>query len=70
MVEMVLKFLAIGACGGLAAGLGGIAYWLSNWAWPAFLVTSWLALVALAVAMLPCIAWAYCRFDVSVDTPP
>ncbi|MEN6495241.1 MAG: putative ABC exporter domain-containing protein [Thermoguttaceae bacterium] len=69
MVEAILKMLMLGVGCGLAAGLGGLVYWLS-WSWSAFLLTSWLALVVVAVAIVPCIAWAYRRFDVSTDTPP
>lgn len=70
MVESILKIVMLGVGCGLAAGLGGLAYWLSGWSWPAFLITSWLSLAVIAVAIVPCIAWAYRRFDVSTDTPP
>jgi hypothetical protein len=70
MVESLLKVVMLAVGCGLAAGLGGLAYWLSGWAWPAFLIASWLSLAVIAVAIIPCIAWAYRRFDVSTDTPP
>lgn len=70
MVESMLKIVMLAIGCGLAAGLGGLAYWLSGWSWPAFLIASWLSLAVIAVAIVPCIAWAYRRFDVSTDTPP
>lgn len=70
MVEMFLKMVGMGLCCGVAAGLGGLVYWLTDGMWLAFLITTWLALTAAAVALVPCVAWAYGCFDVSTDTPP
>lgn len=70
MVEMLLKTIALGLCLGVAAALGALAYYFINESWTAALVVAWLGLTAEAILLIPCIAWAYQRFDVSVDTPP
>lgn len=70
MVEMFLKIVGMGICCGVAAGLGGLIYWLTGGMWIAFLITTWLALAVLAASLVPCVAWAYGCFDVSTDTPP
>jgi hypothetical protein len=70
MVEIFLKMIFLGIVGGLAAGLGGLAYWLGGGSKAAMLATAWSSLILLASLVIPCIAWAYRRFDVSTDTPP
>lgn len=70
MVLLAVKMLALGACCGLAAGLGGVAYLVSARSWIAAACTAWLALAVFAVMLVPCVAWAYRKFDISVDTPP
>ncbi|MBN2476543.1 MAG: hypothetical protein JXB62_18155 [Pirellulales bacterium] len=70
MLEMLAKILILAACGGLAAGLGMLAYVIFGDSATAAGLTAWLTLGAIAVSMVPCVAWAYRRFDVSTDTPP
>jgi hypothetical protein len=69
MVVMIAKMFLLGLSAGVAALPGLLAYWLSGWRWPAFALGSWLALVLQAIAVVPFVAWAYRRFDVSTDTP-
>ena len=69
MVAMIAKMLLLFLCLAAAAGPGFIAYWLSGWHWPAFLIASWLATVLEASAVVPLVAWAFRRFDVSADMP-
>ena len=69
MVVFFLKFLVLAACFGVAAGLGGLAFWLAGRSWVVFAAVSWLVLAAVAVVIVQGVAWAFERFDVSVDTP-
>lgn len=70
MVLWLLELIALVACGGVAALVGLAALWLTGWSWTAALIASWSVLTIEAVAIIPTIAWAYRRFDVSLDTPP
>jgi len=70
MVEMMVKMFVLTACCGLAAGLGGIAYLICGGSWIAAAAVSWPALVFQCAILVPCVAAAYRKFDVSVDTPP
>ncbi len=69
MVVMVVKFLLLGVLAGVAAAPGFLAYWLTGWWWPAFVMVAWVMVLVEAILLLPPIAWAYARFDVSADTP-
>ncbi len=69
MVEMFLKVIILAMCCGLAAALGSLVYFLFGHSWIAALAVAWLVLAAIAGAIVPCIAWAFRRFDVSLDTP-
>jgi hypothetical protein len=69
MVEMTVKMLVL-ACGcGAAAAVGMAGHWITGGSWVVTLVLSWLALLLCACLIVPCIVWAYNRFDVSTDTP-
>ena len=70
IVLLALKMLVLLALCGLAAGLGGIAYFVCGGSWIAALSAVWLVLAAFGVLLVPCVAAAYRRFDVSLDTPP
>jgi hypothetical protein len=70
MVVFLMVISVIVACCGMAASLGGIAFWVTGQSWLAFTLVSWVVLVVLATAVVPYLAWAFERFDVSVDTPP
>lgn len=69
MVEMFVKIIALAAVCCTAGGFGWAAYWLSGGSQLAAVATAWPILAAAAALLVPCVAWAYRRFDVSVDTP-
>jgi hypothetical protein len=69
MVEFMAKMAVLALGCGTAAALGAIAYWISGGSWIAALVLSWLGLLACACLIVPCIAWAFCKFDIATDTP-
>ncbi len=53
----------------IPAGLGGIAYLVTNgWVATAFL-TAWLVLIVELVPIVMLVGWAFRRFDVSTETP-
>jgi Putative ABC exporter len=54
---------------GIPAALGGAAYFLAGYSWPAFVVTTWLMLAAELVPLVLAVACAFLRFDVSTQTP-
>jgi hypothetical protein len=70
IVEMMLKMLVLFLCGGLAAALGGIGYLICGRSWIAAVAVSWPVLAVECAALVPCVAAAFRKFDVSVDTPP
>ena len=70
MVEVMLKMFLLALCCGLAAGAGAIAYLFFGSSWVIIASVSWLTLATIAAGIVPCVAWAYRRFDVSIDTPP
>ncbi|MEW6234802.1 MAG: putative ABC exporter domain-containing protein [Candidatus Omnitrophota bacterium] len=68
MLIFMLKFLLLAATIGATAGLGWLVYWLSGF-WSAFFITAWCLLLPEAILFIPITAWAYERFDLSVDSP-
>jgi hypothetical protein len=70
MVEMMVKMLVLVACCGAAAGFGAIAYLVCGSSWIAAVAVSWSVLALQCAILVPCVAAAYRKFDVSVDTPP
>jgi hypothetical protein len=69
LVEMFCKFAFLAIDIGLALGAGYVVFMLTRESWVATFATAWCVLTISALAMLPCVAWAFRRFDVSVDTP-
>jgi len=69
MLFMLLDFLILIPTLGIPAAVGAIAFFVSGSSWPAFAVTSWLALVAELPLMLILLAWTFERFDPSTETP-
>jgi Putative ABC exporter len=69
LLTIMTKMLVVGACSGLAAGIGALVYWLSGRNPLAFGIVAWVVLSAQAAAVLPINAWAFTRYDVSRDTP-
>ena len=65
MIMMSAKVLVMALAGGLAAGLGFLAYFLAGWAGMA--IVAWLILMGFVVAMIPLIASAFRGFDVASD---
>lgn len=70
IVQFMAKMLVLGAVCGVAAFLGGIAYLVAGRSWGAALPVAWAVLAIAGAALVPCVAAAYRKFDVSVDTPP
>jgi hypothetical protein len=68
LIMMSVKMTAVFLGGGLAAGVGALAWWLTDKSWAAFLAGSWLVVTALGLSLLPLIAHAFRRFDPSLDT--
>ncbi len=69
LVEFAVKCTLLGLACCLAIVLGAIVYHLAGQSWVLFGLVAWLTLSMTAIATLPCIAWAYRRFDVSLHTP-
>jgi len=55
---------------GKTTTLRAIAYLVGGGSWIAALSVSWLVLAIGCAPLVPCVAAAYRKFDVSVDTPP
>jgi len=70
MVIMFGKFVILILTGGLAAGIGGVAFVVSGKATAAFVVGAWLSVFLMSAGMVPLMTFAYQRFDPSRDTPP
>lgn len=69
MLDMFVKMFVLAGVCGTAAAIGWIGYLLAGESWFVALGLAWLVLFVFDCAIVPCIAWAYGRFDVSVDTP-
>ncbi len=69
MLELFAKMCFLLAFCGTAAAAGALAFAISGGSWIVTLAVAWLVLAGLAVGIVPCVAWAYRRFDVSIDTP-
>lgn len=68
MLIMLLKFFALSIAAGIAAGAGGIAYWLTGGSWPAFFAAAWCVLAGAGLSLVPFVASAFKSFDPSLDT--
>ncbi len=69
MLFMLLQMLILVPSLGIPAGFGLIAFWISDFSWPVFAVTTWLVLVAELLPLLMLLAWTFIRFDPSTQTP-
>ena len=69
MVEFFAKMFVLALGCGAAAALGAAGYWISGGSWVAALALSWLGLLFCGCLVVPCIAWAFRKFDVAIDTP-
>jgi hypothetical protein len=69
MVELFVKIFVLAFGCGISALVGMAGYWLSGGSWAATLALAWLGLLLCGCLLVPCVAWAYNRFDVSTDMP-
>ena len=53
----------------IPAGLGGIAFLLTNGSVAAAVLTAWVVLMVELVPIVMLVGWAFQRFDVSTETP-
>lgn len=65
MLLMMVKMLFLGVISAVAATCGFVVYFLCGESEAAFVIVAWLVLAAAAIGMLPAVAWAFRRFDVS-----
>jgi hypothetical protein len=68
LLYVVARLMLLGTGGGLVAVVGLAAWFISYSVWGTF-IACWIALVAIAAGLLPAVAWAFKRFDVSADMP-
>jgi hypothetical protein len=66
----LLQFAALGAAGALAVLVGVGAAGLAGGSWAVGAAAGWVTLLLEAAGIVPAVAWAYARLDVSRDTPP
>jgi hypothetical protein len=69
IVEMFLKMVLLLVAASIAGAAGLVAFVLLAGSWIAALAVAWLILAGIAALLIPCVAWAFRRFDVSTDTP-
>jgi hypothetical protein len=68
MLFIFAKFFMLAVAAGLAALAAAIVYFIFR-LWAVALTAAWLVLVATVIGMLPLVALAFTRFDVSRDLP-
>jgi hypothetical protein len=69
MLDMFVKMIVLAGISGVAAAISWVGYLLADQSWFVAIGLAWLALLVFDCAIVPCVAWAYNRYDVSVDTP-
>jgi hypothetical protein len=69
LLLMFAKVFGLGLASGCATLAGFLAYLVSGQSWIAAGVACWVVLSAMALALVPLIAHAFCQFDVTRDTP-
>jgi len=69
LLFLLVKLVLVSVAAGVAFGGGALVYVLSGSAMVLAIVSGWVFLTAQALVMIPTAAWAYRRFDVSLDTP-
>jgi len=65
MIAALLKFLGLGAVGGLAFGVGALAHFLTGGSLVAGAAAAWIVCAAAAGGGLAACAWAFRRYDIS-----
>jgi hypothetical protein len=69
LLFLLIKMVFVTIAALVAVGGGWLVYWLSGHMMIPAIVFAWVLVAAQALAMIPAAAWAYRRFDVSLDTP-
>ena len=69
MALSLAKVLLLAPVCALAIILGAVAYSAADDSWLAFAIVAWLTLALAAALTVPCVAWAFRRFDLSRDMP-
>jgi len=69
VAEMLGKMFVLGLTAGIAAAPAAVAYYLAGGSWAAALAVAWLATLPICGLLVASVAWAFRRFDVSLDTP-
>lgn len=69
MLIFLLMLILLMLFGGVAALFGWLAYWATGWQWETFATVTALTLFLQSLLVFPMVAWAYRRFDVSMDMP-
>ena len=67
VVEMLAKMICVGLGGAIAAAPAAAVFWYGGNSWTAALIVGWLVLTAIGLAAVLAVAWAFRRFDVSLD---
>jgi Putative ABC exporter len=70
MLMLFAKMVILGVAGGLAVGVGFVVYKIVGRGWLVMGLAAATVLAAFAAILVPWIAWAFRRFDVSTETPP
>lgn len=68
ILMMLSRLLFMGVGGGLVAGVGALT-WAVSGSVPTTYAACWATLCLIAAAVVAAVAWAFARFDVSVDMP-
>jgi len=69
IVIMMAKLFIVGLMGAACAGLGVVGWIVTGGSWAVTIGIGWLGMVAIGAAMVPAVATAFRRFDVSRDIP-
>jgi hypothetical protein len=70
MLMLFAKMVLLGVAGGLAVGVGFVFYKIVGGGWLVMGMAAAIVLTAFAAVLVPWVAWAFRRFDVSTETPP
>jgi hypothetical protein len=69
LIFTLVKSLTLGACYVPVIALGLVAYFVLDHSWIAFATVSWVLVVAEVFGLIQLVAWAFRRYDPSLDTP-
>ncbi len=67
MILFMAKFISLGVMVGLSAGVSASAYYILGASWGVCVCLAWVVASAFAVVLVPWLALAFERFDVSID---